>query len=58
MAGISVGQQLEHRNSAVVAAAADDQLVVVVAVVALLEDRQPAIDDVAVENPVQHNNQL
>ena len=55
--GISVGQLQEHKNSAVDAAAADDQLVVV-AVVALLEDRQPATDDVVVENPVQRSKQL
>ena len=39
------------------AAAADDQLMVV-AIAVLLEDRQPAADDMAVENPVQHNKQL
>ena len=55
---ISVGQQLEHRSSAVEASAADDQLVVVVAVAVLLEDRLPAADNVAVENPVQHNKQF
>ena len=54
--GISVGLQLEHRNSAVEAPAAAVQLVVV-AVAALVEDRRPAAADMALDNPVQHNKQ-
>jgi hypothetical protein len=54
---VSVGQLQAHKIFDVGVAAVDGQLVVV-AVAALLEDRLPAADNVAVENPVQHNKQF